>query len=268
MLFGLLRVFWVLVMSVSVAFCHDDTGPALQISYSDSSHPPALALTWKSAVDTEDFVRISYDLRDWRLLPVRIQGDDTNATTEPDYASLPVFFQLFRQAKATLPWVTAPATTPLAEYQLLFSEAIHAPTSYHIYLPPVYRLQPLRRFPVIYWLHGSGPGTMGIPAITQYFHNAIQSRQIPPLIVVFPNSLPNGMWVDSKDGLQPVESIVIEELIPYIDRHYRTIAHRSARIAEGFSMGGYGAGRFGLKFPGLFSAVSMIGAGPAAIGFS
>lgn len=85
--------------------------------------------------------------------------------------------------------MTPAAATPRAEYQLLFSEAIQAPVSYHIYLPPLYPLQPMRRFPVIYWLHGSGPGIMGIPALTQYFHNAIQSQKIPPVIVVFPNGL-------------------------------------------------------------------------------
>jgi enterochelin esterase-like enzyme len=196
-----------------------------------------------------------------------VECNEEPTSTEVKSPSNPDFFQILRQPKASRPWVTSAAATTRATFQLFQSEAIQSPVSYHIYLPPPYELQTMRRFPVIYWLHGSGPGVLGIPALTQYFHNAIQSRQIPPVIVVFPNGLPDGMWCDSKDAANPVESIVINELIPHIDSHYRTIVDRSGRIVEGFSMGGYGAARFGLKFPEMFRALSMMGSGPLQVDF-
>ena len=61
--------------------------------------------------------------------------------------------------------------------------------------------------------------------------------------------------------LFPDKSLV-EELVPFIDRTYRTVVSRDARIIEGFSMGGYGAGRLGLKYSDKFCALSMYGAGP------
>ncbi|MCC5835064.1 MAG: hypothetical protein JJU20_10055 [Opitutales bacterium] len=196
-----------------------------------------------------------------------VEGDGAPVSAEVESHLNLNFFQILRKPKSDRPWVTPPATSSFALFRLFQSEVIQAPVSYHIYLPRAYEQQPLRRFPVIYWLHGSGPGVLGIPALTQYFHNAIQSGRIPPLIVVFPNGLPDGMWCNSKDGTQAIESMVIDELIPYIDNHYRTISDRSGRIIEGFSMGGYGAARLGLSYPDLFGAWSMMGAGPLQLDF-
>jgi len=224
-------------------------------------------MEWTGAAGREYYVRHSPDLRDWLLLPWLVEGDGTQVEKTLDDPADTLFFQLVGRETVATPWVTDAATTPRAGYQLLYSEAVGGPVSFHVYLPPPYALQPLRRFPVLYWLHGSGPGVLGIPALTQYFHDAIQARHIPPMIVVFPNGLPDGMWCDSKDGARPVETMVIEELIPHIDRRYRTLADRSGRIVEGFSMGGYGAARFGLKHHRLFGAFSMMGAGPLQLDF-
>jgi enterochelin esterase-like enzyme len=60
----------------------------------------------------------------------------------------------------------------------------------------------------------------------------------------------------------------IEELLPHIDRTFRTVAKREGRIIDGFSMGGYGAARLGFKHPHLFAAVSLLGAGPLQAEFT
>lgn len=164
-------------------------------------------------------------------------------------------------------WVTEPANTALATQHILDSAAVGGPVSYHVYLPAAHAADPQRRFPVVYWLHGSGDGTLGIPALAQLFDNAMAAGAMPPAIVVFPNGLPHGMWCDSKDGRTPVESMLIDDLIPHIDATQRTIAAREGRIIEGFSMGGYGAGRLGLKHHHLFRAISMMGAGPLQLDF-
>jgi enterochelin esterase-like enzyme len=159
-------------------------------------------------------------------------------------------------------WVTSPASYNLIQYEKFESKSIGSLVSYHILLPPTYHIQKARRFPVIYWLHGSGPSVKGIPALSEFFANAMETGKMPQAIIVFPNGLPDGMWIDSKDLQWPVESILVDELLPLIDRTYRTIVSREARIIEGFSMGGYGAGRLGLKYSDKFRAISMYGAGP------
>lgn len=64
-----------------------------------------------------------------------------------------------------------------------------------------------------------------------------------------------------------MESVVINDLIPHVDSNFRTIAARNGRIVEGFSMGGAGSGRLGMRRPDLFAGISMLGAGPMQLDF-
>ncbi len=159
-------------------------------------------------------------------------------------------------------WVTAPVDAPGVEQQFFESTAAKARVSYLLSLPEDYAKRTQRRYPVLYWLHGTGGGGAGVGFLASWFRDAARAGKIPPLIVVFPNGLRAGMWCDSKDGATPIETMLIRELIPHIDASLRTIARREGRILEGFSMGGYGAARLGLLYPHLFAAVSILAAGP------
>lgn len=165
------------------------------------------------------------------------------------------------------PWVTAPVVAPNVSQQVFFSPAVGAAVSYHVYLPDAYAAQPLRRFPVLYWLHGSDSVLTGIAPISAAFDAAIDAGQIPPLILVFANGLPLGMWCNAESGLQPVESMLVDDLLPEVDNRFRTIAAARSRLLEGFSMGGYGAARYAFLYPDRFGATSMLGAGPLQLDF-
>jgi enterochelin esterase-like enzyme len=52
--------------------------------------------------------------------------------------------------------------------------------------------------------------------------------------------------------------VIVKDLIPHVDRSYRTLARRESRGIEGMSMGGYGALHLGMKHPQLFGAVSSV----------
>ena len=61
------------------------------------------------------------------------------------------------------------------------------------------------------------------------------------------------------------ESYIMQELIPNVDKRFRTISTREGRAIAGLSMGGYGALKFGVKYPQQFVFVgSMSGALGAA----
>jgi S-formylglutathione hydrolase FrmB len=78
------------------------------------------------------------------------------------------------------------------------------------------------------------------------------------MIIVFPNGLRGAtMYCDSKDGVYPVESVIVNDLVPHIDASYRTVASRAGRALDGFSMGGYGAAHLGFKYPEVFGVVSI-----------
>ena len=159
-------------------------------------------------------------------------------------------------------WVTAAVEAHGVQHRTFWSEAVGQQVSYHIFVPVPYDSMHERRFPVLYWLHGAGGGLDGIAPLSLHFAQAMQAGKMPLMLVVFPNGLDLSMWVDAKDGSIPVETIVIHELIPHIDGAFRTIASRDGRIVEGFSMGGYGAARFGFRHHHLFWAVSILAGGP------
>ena len=170
-------------------------------------------------------------------------------------------------APASAQWTTAPVTAPGVQYRTFSSAAAGTTVSFHIYLPPAYASERNRRFPVLYWLHGSGDPIGAIPQVTSYFASGMAQGLIPPMIVVIPNGMNYSMWCNSKSGLVPMETVVLNDLVPHVDATFRTIAQRSGRIVDGFSMGGAGSGRFGFRRPDLFAGVSMLGAGPLQVDF-
>ncbi|MFN7620245.1 MAG: alpha/beta hydrolase [bacterium] len=142
------------------------------------------------------------------------------------------------------------------------SHAAGTEVSFHIYAPPAYAADPDRRFPVVYWLHGSGGGVSGISRLSSLVDEAVATGRVQPFLLVFVNGLRMGMYVDWANGRAPLETVIVQELRPHVDANWRTIATREGRLLDGFSMGGYGAGRFGFRYPELFRSVSMMGAGP------
>ncbi len=167
-----------------------------------------------------------------------------------------------RDLPLSLQWVTPKIDGPGLSFHTFFSQAAGTQVSFHVYAPAAYSADPARRFPVVYWLHGSGGGGSGISRLSALADAAIAARQVPPFLIVFVNGLQMGMYVDWANGKAPLETIIVHELRPHIDANWRTIATREGRLLDGFSMGGYGAGRFGLRYPELFQNVSMMGAGP------
>jgi S-formylglutathione hydrolase FrmB len=166
------------------------------------------------------------------------------------------------QPDRSLPWVTPAVSAPGVRHVVFESTTVGAPVSYHIYLPDAYAADPERRFPVLYWLHGTGGGLGGIGPISAFFAEGIAAGKVPPFLVIFPNGLAESMWTNSRDGRVPMETVVVRDLLSHVDATFRTDARREGRILEGFSMGGRGAGRLGFRFPELFATVSMLGAGP------
>ncbi|MFM7603759.1 MAG: alpha/beta hydrolase [Prosthecobacter sp.] len=166
-------------------------------------------------------------------------------------------------------WLLPEADVPSLQRVIFDSKTAGEPVSCYVFKPESYDTAKEQRFPVLYWLHGSGGSSLGSAAqVAQRYGEAMRTGKIPPMILVFPNGLPMGMWCDWKDGSVKLETMFIQELMPHIDRDYRTLAKREGRIIEGFSMGGYGAARLGFKHPELFAAVSLLGAGPLQADFN
>jgi S-formylglutathione hydrolase FrmB len=111
-----------------------------------------------------------------------------------------------------------------------------------------------RRYPVLYLLHGVGD------TYTSWMQNTDVTAysRLFPLIIVMPDggSGPDAGWYsDWKDGSRQWETFHIRDLVPYIDRHYRTLGPRH-RAVVGFSMGGFGAMSYAARHPTMFRAAA------------
>jgi len=124
-----------------------------------------------------------------------------------------------------------------------------------VVLPPAYRAEPDRRFPVLYILHGAGGDHV---SWVDYLPLAalLQTR---PAICVCVYGRAFGWYVDSPcQKNSQVETHVTGELVPFVDANFRTIARKEGRGIFGYSMGGHGAITLAAKHPDLFSSASSI----------
>ena len=129
-----------------------------------------------------------------------------------------------------------------------------------IYLPPSYQTNKSKRYPVVYMLHGYGLTAerwvpfMGMPTIPDKLIAAGTAKE---MILVSPDSFNkyNGAMYSSSPTNGDWETFLTQELVAYVDSHYRTIATRASRGLMGHSMGGYGTWRLGMKYPEVWSSI-------------
>ena len=139
------------------------------------------------------------------------------------------------------------------------STLINTSIGYYIYIPDAYQEKPEKRFRTVYYLHGGRPGNEAREAfISHYVHEVFKNPSIDPAIYIFVNGGELSHY--NSDELNSYgEDVFIKELIPHIDKVYRTIAKRQGRGLEGFSQGGRAATRYMFKYPDLFGTVSAGG---------
>ena len=140
------------------------------------------------------------------------------------------------------------------------SASMSTPVGYYIYIPDEYFEDSKRRFRSVYYLHGGRPGNETRSVFISNFLEVMMSKNIiDPALYVFVNGGELSHY-NSKETNSFGEDIFINELIPHIDKNYRTISERNARGLEGFSQGGRGATRYMFKYPELFGTVAAGGA--------
>jgi len=132
-----------------------------------------------------------------------------------------------------------------------------------VYLPPGYADDPDRRYPVVYVLASHGntgqaflnwkPWAESLP---QRLDRLMGGGLVAPALVVLPDtwtSLGSSQYLNSTIGAY--EDYLIQEIIPHIDRTYRTRGD-GFRAVLGHSSGGYGAIVQAMRHPDVFSVVA------------
>ncbi len=120
----------------------------------------------------------------------------------------------------------------------------------------------LRRYPVLYLLHGHDGGHRNWLDRT----NLLAHTARLPLIVVLPDAGNSWYTNSSARPEERFEEYVAREIPAFIDLNFRTLTYREARYVAGLSMGGYGALKLGLKYSARFSLAGSFSGDPLAAG--
>jgi S-formylglutathione hydrolase FrmB len=158
---------------------------------------------------------------------------------------------------------TRPVSTPREPTsKILISRLMAREMPYNIILPPNYYSPSGSRvkFPVLYLLHGLWGSYKDWTTKTKLLEYSAKYN----IIIVNPEG--GSSWY-SNSATKPedqYESYIIEELIPEIDKEFKTLAEKRGRAIAGLSMGGYGAIKFALKYPDKFIFAASLSGGVAA----
>jgi len=134
-----------------------------------------------------------------------------------------------------------------------------------IYLPPSYATSRNQRYPVVYLLHGyglTGERWMTFTNLAAAADKDIAAGTMKEMILVNPDAFTkySGSMYSASVTTGDWESYIADDLVSYVDSHYRTIANRMSRGLGGHSMGGYGTIRIGMKRPDVFGSMYIMSA--------
>jgi S-formylglutathione hydrolase FrmB len=128
-----------------------------------------------------------------------------------------------------------------------------------VFLPPSYHTAPNKRYPVVYGLHGYTINNQ-IWAKELQALQGLYAKGVIEMIVVLPSAqtVHNGSMYASSITIGDWETFIAEDLVSYIDTHYRSLPQWDSRGLMGHSMGGHGVARIGMKRPDVFSALYIM----------
>lgn len=150
------------------------------------------------------------------------------------------------------------------------SEILQSERKYAVYLPPDYETSE-RSYPVLYLLHGAGDDQSGwiqFGEVLRITDNAIKEGTATPMIIIMPdaNTGRRGYFNDI-DGEWRYEDFFFQELIPFVEKTYRTRNEKRFRAIAGLSMGGGGTFMYALRKPEMFSSACPLSAYTGPLSF-
>lgn len=150
--------------------------------------------------------------------------------------------------------------------QILFpSKSTNTSRRAFVYTPPGYD-KDSKRYPVLYLQHGWGEDET---AWSNQGHanlimdNLIAEGKVKPFIIVMTYGMTNvariGGLRDFK--IEGFQTVLLDELIPYVDANFRTLADRNNRAMAGLSMGGMETHTITLNKPEVFAYYGLLSGG-------
>ncbi len=165
---------------------------------------------------------------------------------------------------------------------LYYSKSANANLRCFVYTPPDYEKDPPKRYPVLYLQHGGGEdetgwGNQGRAGLIM--DNLIAEEKTKPFIIVMANSYIPGATPGVAPGgpggggpgrggfrfnFSAFERVLIDDLVPFIDANFRTLADQPNRAMAGLSMGGMQTRQITLANLDKFSHIGIFSGGSIA----
>ena len=135
--------------------------------------------------------------------------------------------------------------------QPFWAATVRREARFRVFFPPGYAFE-RRDYPVLYMLHGVAGDSSEWEqlGLLDAADRLMADGEIDPFLIVLPDGGPN-YWANHADGARWGD-YVVEDVVPLVDRLYRTRPEREARAIGGLSMGGEGALRLAMLNPDVF----------------
>ena len=135
-----------------------------------------------------------------------------------------------------------------------------------VYTPPNYEKDLNKKYPVLYLQHGWGENEYGWPnqgKVNLIMDNLIASGKAEPFIIVMTYGMTNEVKIGGlrNFNIKPFQTVLLDELIPYIDKNFRTLSDQPNRAMAGLSMGGFETKLITLKNLDTFSSIGLFSGG-------
>ncbi len=156
------------------------------------------------------------------------------------------------------PWVAKDWIKPIAYKSELLSK--HFKRDFEdravVILPKSYTEHPERRYPVLYEVSGFGGSLPGMARAFQNAPPAAAEGEFDCIRVMLSGECKWGHHVYADSAINgPRGKVLTEELIPLIDREFRTVADSKARFVKGHSSGGWSSLWLQVTYPDVFGGV-------------
>lgn len=138
-----------------------------------------------------------------------------------------------------------------------------------VYTPPGYERNSATRYPVLYLQHGWGEDETAWANqghANLILDNLIAAGKSKPFLIVMTYGMTNEIRPGAPGGLasfniKPFQTVLLDELVPYVDSHFRTLADAPHRAMAGLSMGGFETKLITTARPDRFAYVGLLSGG-------
>jgi enterochelin esterase-like enzyme len=153
---------------------------------------------------------------------------------------------------------------------LFFSKSTDTTRRAFVYTPPGYDQNLETRYPVLYLQHGWGENEYGWGAqghANLIMDNLIAEGKALPFIIVMTYGMTNDIQFGGLRNfdISHFETVLVDELIPFVDANFRTLADQANRAMAGLSMGGMETKTITLKNLDTFSHIGLFSGGTISL---